>query len=197
MSGALTVNIHPELKALVPWIDLPLIQAPSPLDQKNSVTYKVSEEFIVRNFHIHRRVPIFQAWAHLVGLVPPIRNVEKLIAEGNRIRLRTIRDAAACFRGVKRPYGTEAGGDSILAYPIRAPHTITYEPDISCVAKWTACPSETVLVVYVQPLTELANLQESSNTIDGVILRWEFVPSDPNESDLPKDHGDRYTERLW
>jgi hypothetical protein len=197
MYGALTVRIHPELRAKVPWINVPLVQAPSHLDKNKNVTLKASEEFIVRNFQIKRRVPIFQAWAHLVGLVPPIANVEKLLRDQNSIELQTIREALACFRGVKRPYGHEADGDSILAYVIKAPHTITYEPDIACVAKWASCPSETVLVAYVRPAGDSANLHLSSNKVDGVILRWEFVPSELGESDLPENHKNRYSERLW
>jgi hypothetical protein len=197
ISGALKVRIHPDLKSRVPWINLPVVQAPSPFDRSRNISLAISEEFIIRNFQIKRRVPIFQAWVHLVGYAPPIAGVDRLVRDQGNLRLWTIRDALACFRGVNRPYGLEPDGSSILAYVIRAPHTITYEPNLACVGKWTDCPTSTVLVAYVAPRDDLANLQDYSNKIGGVILRWEFVPSDASASDLPENYGKRYLEKLW
>ena len=60
------------------WLSLPLIQALAATDRSKTVIYKISEGFIGTNANIMRRVPIFQLWAHLVGVVPPINNISIL-----------------------------------------------------------------------------------------------------------------------
>ena len=60
------------------WLSLPPIQALAATDRSKTVIYKISEGFIRTNANIMRRVPIFQLWAHLVGVVPPINNISIL-----------------------------------------------------------------------------------------------------------------------
>ena len=197
MSTGRTIIILPDLRAKVPWIDFPLVQAPSAEDRNKSAFYEISDEFIIRHFNNRRRVPIFQGWVHLAGRLPPIPNINSSMHRANVARMLSVQNASACFRGVKRPQGDEPFGSSILVYVVNSALTITYQSDAHCAARAAPSPTDTVLAVHVSPGKQVVNYQDSSHMIDGVIIHWEFVRSDNTDRDLPRDYSTRYSKQLW
>ena len=107
------VFMHPTLVAKFPWADLPPIVAPLPTDPTKLIKLDVSREFIVGNLRKNNRTPIYQAWAHLVGRVPPVPNIDFLNRLGVAPTLTTLENAHACFRGVERPLGDDLNGAKV------------------------------------------------------------------------------------
>jgi hypothetical protein len=139
------------------WLTLPLIEAPAATDRSKTVIYKISEGFIRTNANIRRRVPIFQLWAHLVGVVPPINNVAILEKGLLKPDLTTLKDSVACFRGVKRPYDDEPHGESIIIYVLNVGVTVGFDPTSPCMAKAVKLARDALLTIQVKrtkPLLE-------------------------------------------
>jgi hypothetical protein len=178
------------------WLRPPMVSAPSPDDINKTAIYAISPAFLQSHAGVFRRTPIFQIWAHVVGELPPINNISRLLESDLAPTLTTLNDAVACFRGVKRPYDDEPNGDSVLIYVLNPAASIEYEVDMACVAKAVKVPANTALTVQVKPRK---SLQISANNVDGIVTRLEFVScgGGDNQIILPKRHADRYGELLW
>src|SRR5947209_5073483 len=78
----------------------PVVTARSPFGEREQVRLEISATTIQKIVQAGLKVPIFQAWAHLVGELPPVNNVFKLRVEHPGARIRTIAEASTIFRGV-------------------------------------------------------------------------------------------------
>ncbi len=170
------------------------VPAPTPNDPQETFQYKVSPGFVRRNFENRKRTAIFQLWAHVLGRLPPINNIGRLASAEPSPTLTTLRDAIACFRGLKRPHDAEPDGASVLVYVLNPVISIEYFPDMVCLARAVRVPKNTVLTVQVRPDWPL---QPSLEDINGSITRLEFVSSRDNDPTLPKGFDDRYEQLLW
>lgn len=188
------VYLHPVLLDQVKWLDLPLIQMPSPDNPEEVVQARISGTTLHQLYSATRRTSIWQAWAHLAGTLPPIPNT--VIIRGNvpRGAFGLSTEPIACFRGIRRPRNSEEDGNSVLAYVFNPSHTLAWHSSPVCTAKVVKAPPGTVLVVYVAPVE---SLQGESGGIFGTITGWEFIPTDPEVPTLPDKFGERYAEELW
>jgi hypothetical protein len=181
----------PDRKLLEP----PTVMIPSPDDQASAVPVIISPTTIEQLAKGYRRTTIFEAWAHLVGEMPPVNNAYHYPrAQKPEAVLRTIRDAHACFRGLHRPCDKEDDGEDTLVYVLETPQTVRWTADMACVVELVDVPDKTVLTIHVR---EAARLQIPVEGVWGAITKWEFVNADAEQPSLPIDHNTRYGRRLW
>ncbi len=185
---------HPAMKPNFALFQPPLVIAPSPDDRATQVMLEISPKTLKKILDSHLRVSLFQAWGHLVGELPPVPNVKKLTAEHPNRRIVSIRDAHACFRGVRRPYGGADYGQDVYVYVISTPDTICWRSSLACVADINPAPEGTLMTVQVRAASAL---QPTDPGVWGTITKWEFVGASPEQPHLPRDHAERYDERLW
>jgi hypothetical protein len=192
------------------WLDLPPVQAPDPDDRTKLVNYTISEDYVDTLAGGARLTPIFQLWTHVVGELPPINNVSRLLHRTVIPTLMTLAQSVACFRGVKRPYDDEPDGRSVLVYVLNPTVTVARDVGLVCLAKAVMVPSNSCLTVQVKPKAALQGRQTPLNSgvtrsfgladaeiIHGTIMRVEFVPGNGESPILPAKHEGRYQERLW
>jgi hypothetical protein len=177
------------------WLRPPVVAAPAPENRGRTAFYVVSDHYLDCHGTAFRHSPVFWAWAHVVGDLPPINNIGRVNRGPDVPTLTTLEDSVACFRGVKRPYDEEAAGESILVYILNPTVTLEYVWDLVCLAKSKRVPSNTCLTVQVKPLKQ--PLRKDNRDIEGVVTRLEFVPGNGGEPALPKKFEDRYGDRLW
>jgi hypothetical protein len=177
------------------WLTLPTVAGPAPEDRSRTAYYVVSDHYLDCHGTTFRRSPVFWAWAHVVGELPPINNIQRVDRGIDVPTLMTLEDSVACFRGVKRPYDDEAAGESVLIYVLNPEVTLEYVWDLVCLAQSKRVPDNTCLTVQVKPLK--SPLPGQNGEIEGVVTRLEFVSGDGGEPILPKGFEDRYIERLW
>jgi hypothetical protein len=189
------IKLFPGLLEKIPWLDLPNIAIADPTSPTRTVQVRVAgsplHEFYVGN----RKTPIWQAWVHLAGTVPPINNAKFVYTDHPGCDFGDLKRPVAIFRGVKRPWLDEEDGRSVLAYVLNPTHTMFNELNMVCVAQGAKAPEDTVLVVLVRPYDAACKAPESG--LFGAITKWEFVPSDCDIPSLPEDYGERYAEELW
>lgn len=188
------VHLHPIMIQRIPWLDFPEVTLPCPHDRQAFGTARISGSTLHQLYRSGRRTSIWQAWAHLVGALPPIPNTALIRAGVPRGSFGDSRDPVACFRGIQRPHRSEADGNSVLAYVFNPSHTLAWHSGLGCVAKVVKAPPGTVLVVYVDPRDSLHGSQEG---LIGTVTGWEFIPTDPEVPTLPDKFGERYAEELW
>jgi hypothetical protein len=176
------------------WLKPPVVTAPDPVDRSKTINLAFSDEFFAKHSGVFRRSPIFQIWTHVVGQLPPINNISRLMRGELVPTISTLADSVACFQGVKRPYIDEENGDSVVVYVLNPRVTIDYEPDLACPAKGVRLARTTVATVQVRPTK---SLQISGVNIWGTVTRLEFVRGEGGEPNLPVKHSDRYVQRLW
>lgn len=188
------VHLHPKLKQQVPWIDLPAVLCPTPSNRHHLATVTISEEAIHRYYRAKNPQPIFAAWAHITGGLPPINNVGSVLGRGPKVTLCTLKDAHACFQGVERPLQGEHDGKSVYAFILKVDTTLGYQVSMVCAASARVAPPNTVLMVLVRFNDPL---QGDSVEVDRTVLRWEFVKADKRDPLLPKDYDTRYARKVW
>ncbi len=192
------------------WLQPPSVLAPSPYDRTKTVRYVISETYIQTLFGGNRLTQIFQVWAHVIGELPPINNVSRLLRGPVVPSLTTMAQSKACFRGVMRPYDEEEEGDSVLVYVLNPPVSIDRDVSLVCLAKAVRVPSNTCLTVQVRPTVALQPEETALNsdvtrsvghageeTIHGVVTRLEFISGDGGTPMLPERHYERYRQKLW
>jgi len=175
-------------------LELPAVSAPSPLDPKQSVDLEISSSTIQKFAKVGRKTPIFEAWAHLVGEMPPINNAMYLPSQRPAARLGILKNAHACFKGVRRPYGDQDRGSEIYVYVISTSHTIRWVSAMDCVADLVDAPGGKLLTVQV---CHSSSLQPSVESVWATITKWEFVDACAEQPRFPDAHKERYDELLW
>ena len=181
------------------WLSPPIVEAPHPNNPDEHWKCRVSQDLLARNAMIARRTPIFQIWCHVVGQLPPINNIDMLLDghEETWPTRTTLKDAVACFQGVKRPYDNEGDGASVLIYILAPKVSIKYQPDMACLASAVRLPKDTILTVQIRPADSGGALQPLEQDVDGIITRIEPVAGEGGGSTLPANHQHRYASLLW
>ena len=190
------IFFHPTMVEKFPWAVFPLVSARSPEKRSAVIKLMVSKMFIAGNLRKNLRTPIFQAWAHIVGSLPPsIPNIDHLYSGGLMPTFTTLENAHACFRGVERPHDSELDGASVFIYCIKVPLTLRWDntPPIPLpvVHRLT---EDVVLTVLV---AANANLQHGTEQVWGRVLKIELVETAPGGDWLPIEHESRYHDRRW
>jgi hypothetical protein len=176
------------------WYDPPLVSAPHYEDRSRTMTLGVSDDMTGARSRNFRHTPLWMFWTHIVGQLPPINAVGLLAESDPTPTIQTLADATACFQGIQRPHLLEDNGDNVLVYVLRPAVTIEFASAMACMAR--AIRPVVPFVLTVQAVLADA-LQVPATHVDGIITRIEAVASDPNERDLPIDHGTRYRRRCW
>lgn len=193
------------------WLRPPFVLAPSPYNRGKLVRFEISETFL-RTLVTSRRIsPIYWVWAHVVGELPPINNISRLLQVDVMPSLTTLEQSIACFRGVKRPYDDEEEGKSVLVYVLNPTVSIDRDVNLVCPAKAVKVPSNTCLTVQIKPtpalqksksdlnsqLTRSFDLTEDAEAVHGVVTRLEFISGTGDRPVMPKRYEERYHRRLW
>lgn len=190
-----SVHLFAPKKKRMPLAELPAVVAPCPLGTGETVNLMVSPSSIDKFVQAHRLTDIFQAWAHLVGEMPPVNNAELVRrAEHPNDTILALRDAHACFKGVKRRYDQDDDGKEIYVYVIATPFTVRRQSSMATAAGVFPAPDSTVLTVQVKPRLALHDCDES---LWGAIVKWEFVDADKERPDFPNRYGTRYDSLVW
>lgn len=189
-----TVILHPAMKPERNFFEPPIVIARAP-NGENDVQLIVSKTTIAEFAKAHRRTPLFEAWVHLVGEMPPVNNAYHYPQTifPNAV-IRSLKDAHACFKGVKRPLNQEDDGEEVCVYVIATPQTVRWKSDMACVAAIVDCPTNAVFTVHVR---SAASLQMGVSDVWGAITKWEFVNADAERPTLPENYTERYGELLW
>lgn len=183
----------PEFRLLEP----PLVIAPSPLGDGQTIQLEISKSTWAKYIKAQLRLPILEAWAHLVGETPPVPNSFKMALDAPNCVPTSLANACACFKGVRRPYGEEDAGDDVHVYVISTPFTVGWsdaKDRMACVAAIKPAPEGVVMTVQVRPSSAL---QPTNSDVWGTITKWEFVGACAEHPELPSDYNERYNERLW
>jgi hypothetical protein len=190
-----SVHLFTEKKKRVPLQELPVVSALCPLGTGEQVQLIVSPSTIERFVSARRITDLFQAWAHLVGEMPPVNNAELVRrTEHPNDRIAALCDAHACFKGVKRRYDQDDDGKEIYVYVIATPYTVRWQSSLCTVAGVFPATDATVLTVQVKPRSALQDCDEG---IWGAIVKWEFVNADRERPDLPDGFDERYDMLVW
>jgi hypothetical protein len=173
----------------------PLIEAPDPDDHTKTIKLEIATSTIEKLVVAKRRTQLFEAWAHLVGDMPPVNNAELVRrTEYNHASFATIRDAFACFQGVRRRYADNDVGSNVYVFVISTAYTVRWQSDMRCVANIVKATAGTVLTVQAK---KADSLQGCSESVWGAITKWEFINADREQPGFPDSYGDRYDRLLW
>lgn len=176
-----------------------LVLARWALDPNQSVFYRFSKRDVEKAHQARRRQPILDAWSMVFGEAPPLPNISSTTAEFDG-RLTSLRDATACFRGVKRPMADDDNGFNVVAYITKPKLYFRSVPDMVCVARVARVPDDLVFVTYVRldhPVSSVPAAGFGADATKGTVTHWEFVEADPSDPTLPTQHRERYRKRLW
>ncbi|MCK0208790.1 hypothetical protein MWN33_12195 [Starkeya koreensis] len=184
------------------WLDFrSLVLARWALAPDQSVFYRFSKRDIEKSLAARRRQPILDAWSMIFGETPPVPNISRWTGEFSGKRLVTLRDATACFRGLKRPMADDDTGFNVVAYVSKPALYFRATHDMVCVAKPQPFPADLVFVTYVRldhPVkSDIGLCGFGEGATKGVVTHWEVVEADPTDPHLPVQHRDRYRKRLW
>lgn len=173
----------------------PLVSALCPEGSGETVQLMISPSTIKKFIDARRSTEMFQAWAHLVGEMPPINNAELVRRTDHPdATISAVRDAHACFKGVKRRYDQDDDGKEIYVYVIATGHTVRWRADMRTTAGIYAVPEGTLLTVQAKPR---ASLQDCPEGIWGAIVKWEFVNADRERTEFPEGFDARYDMLVW
>ena len=150
------------------WLAFPTVRAPNTKLGEPNFTFVVSDIFIQRNSANNRTTPILQLWAHVIGQLPPINNIDKVAGSSITPTLLTLNDATACFRGINRPHDDEENGNSVLVYILNPKVSIQFEPSMTCQARSVVVPPNAVLTVQVRPTY---GGQATDQGVNGIVTR--------------------------
>lgn len=176
------------------WLELETTTAPSPKRDAPPLNIAISPELVRTNAGIRKATPVYQAWCHVLGKLPPINNISKVEEGTPKVSLTTLHDAVACFGGLQRPHDDEEMGESVLVYVLTPTISLEYAPSMVCMARTLKLPSNTVLTVQVRPNFPLQGVDEG---INGLVTRIEPVFSTPENPSLPAKFDSRYGQRFW
>jgi hypothetical protein len=117
------------------WTTPPDVTGPSPHDPNRQMKFGISRSFLVRLAEKNQLSDIWQIWAHVVGELPPINNIRRVMSAQDAPTILTLNDATACFEGAMRPYDGERDGASVLFYVLKPKTTLISSVDMVCRAQ--------------------------------------------------------------
>jgi hypothetical protein len=177
------------------WLDYPEhVLARSPYDPDTIVRFRIDTEFALTFARANRKTPALELWCQVIGRPPPVPNVARQAIGEATAGLIGLRNAHACFSGIRRPIGADSDGSSVLSYVTRPMYSFKYEPDLVTQAKKYEYPPGLVYVINVK----LDNPYPGGAAIpEGIVTHWGSVESDKSDDMLPMDFRERFTRRLW
>jgi len=176
------------------WQNPPPVEAPHPDEKTSIIKLEISNDIVGRGKENALRTPLFQAWTHLHGCPPPIKNVSILDSDSLKPTYQTLNEATSCFRGINRPINTQKNGSEVITYVLKPEATVRYEPRMGAPIRAQSLKNDYVLTVQIVLNT---SLQKEGSDIDGLVTRLEVVECDAANDELPKNHSSRYGDRLW
>jgi hypothetical protein len=184
------------------WRNFPKsLVARSPFDREEVAHFRLAQQDIEKAAKHGRRQPILDCWSCVVGLPPPVPNISSVGSALRTVSLLSLRDAHACFRGVKRPVGDDDTGWDMVVYISKPQWFFEFEPSLACIAKLTKAPDDLVFATCVRLDNPRGESYEEGTKkrapARGVITHWEFVEADPSDKNLPCGHKERFRRRLW
>jgi hypothetical protein len=172
------------------WLNFPdTIEARSPILGLDSCQLRISKTDIIKAAGLRRRVPAYVLWSVLLGQAPPVPHQIKDAEEG----LSRLKDAHACYQGIKRPCADDENGDNFTAFVMKPKWVI--EPDFRpplLLGSKVELPADVVFVAYAK----LDTPPRQHGTL-GVLTHWNFVDADKRNLLLPARAKDRFEKRLW
>lgn len=149
----------------------------------------------------NRRQPLLDLWSAVVGEIPPFPNAAaKWGSIFKSCPLISMADSIACFRGLKRPMGSDDRGFDCYAFVSKPTHRFVYEPSLACSIKLIDVPADLVHITYVRCDHPQGRVRTSGSEMTasvGVVTHWHFVEADQTELSLPADFSNRYRQRIW
>lgn len=191
------INHSPDLKAIRSrvaenafWLKFPtVVLSKSPADPSQLCRYDIDASDVRAAFKDNRRQPAFDLWSMVIGVPPPVPGVS--LHHGP---LSSLKDAHACYVGIKRPIVDDDTGRTVLAYIVRPRFHFVYEPGLRSVAQLREFPKGLLFMICVR----LDSAYSTSLPIpNGTVSDWAIVECDQNDHLLPRDHDKRFEERLW
>ncbi len=174
-----------------------LISARSYLDRSQLVQLRVSMKTLNELFEAKRFTSIFGYWSFVEGRPPPVPGIDRQMQLNPSVELTRISSASACFRGLRRPVGSDYNGWDTIAYVMHPKWVFEYTPSMVCVATPVRLPPNMAAVAYVKlDITRGEGKSESVPIFPGILTHFELVLCEPHNG-LPVDHAERYRKRLW
>ena len=159
------------------------------------VQLEIAQTTLEKLIQAGRRTEMFQAWAHLVGEMPPVNNAELVRrTEYGDAHFGSLGDAHACFKGVQRRYDDDDNGTDIYVYVIRTGFTVRWRPDMRTMVGFHPAPEGALLTVQAKPRGALHGCQVG---VWGAVVKWEFVNADPERTEYPDGFDTRYDTLVW
>jgi hypothetical protein len=185
-----------------PWLDFPsTVIGRSPFDRKQAVRYRFARHDIVKALEAGRRQPIFEAWSAVLGNAPPVPNISKWDERLRFCALRSLADAEACFRGLRRPVGEDDYGFDMVAFVSRPRWFFRYVPSLACVAELAQVPDDLVFITHVKldhpNEGRYGGHRRDLPPVRGVVTHWGFFEAECVSKCLPIGHQERYRRRMW
>ncbi len=177
------------------WLDFPtVVLACSPHDPKKTCRYSVDPSFAILSAQQGRRNPAFELWSQVHGIPPRVPNVDRQALGEASAGLISLGNAHACFKGVRRPFGSDDFGSSVLSYVTKPTFSYEYVVDLVTVARKFEFPTDLVFIINVK----LVNTWNDHSVIpEGIVTHWGSVEADVQHNLLPRDYAERFEERLW
>lgn len=178
------------------WLKFPsTIESRSPFDQNAKVFWRIDPTTVIDAFKdSNRKQPLLDLWSIVLGITPPISGASSQLEKEKNVKLTSLGDAHACFRGVNRPVGDDLTGANSLAYIVKARHCFSFNDESFCPLKLLRLPPDVVLIVYVS-MDQAYDKARAS--LKGVITHWSLVETQPNDAMLPIDFDKRFASRIW
>lgn len=193
--------IHGGGRDIPAWANLPsTVLGRSPFEKSEAMIFRLAKHDLVRQLEAGRRQPVYEAWGSIIGKVPPVPNASRLHERLQRTPLLSLKDAHACFRGLKRPIGDDPRGFHHVAYILKPDLMISYRPHMVCLAHLDEVPRDVVFAIYCKmdyPV-ERGNLwTQGRHPTSGVITHWGFIEADPIDPLMPVGYDARYRKQMW
>jgi hypothetical protein len=173
-------------------IGLISVKAPHFDDPSKTVLLAVSQSWVATNAAHARIQPLFDFWALVEGVPPPVNNIGFHEKNAPSVALHGLLGTDVVFRGLCRPLDGDDHEGEVYAFVTRPGHIYTYEAHMVCVAKARPFPHGAVFACYVRRFQ-----QETAEGFSGIVLSWELVRADDADANLPQDWQGRYRHEVW
>lgn len=155
--------------------------------------FRISAADCYRGLLANRRQPAFELWGCVIGTPPPVLGVGAEKNYPSAAGLSSLRQAHACFEGLKRPVGNQNGGDGVVVYVTKPAAAYRYRPSMTGTAEKFDVPDDLVFLSCVR----LDSPYHPGDVASGIITHWLFSETDPDNRMLPIDYATRFARRLW
>ena len=168
------------------------VEAPHFDDPSKTVRLAVSQSWVSTNAAHARIQPLFDFWALVKGVPPPVNNIGFHEKDWGTIILHGVKEAHVVFRGLCRPLDGDDHEGEVYVFVSLPKYIYTFESHMACVAKAIPFPAGAVFACYVRRFQK-----ETTDGFSGIVLSWELVRADETDTSLPQDWQGRYHHEVW